>query len=77
MPSWLLNLLVSLAIKVGMPYLLKYLPWIPQEVMVIIEKLLNDLQKPDTSNSMAKKAALRDVKQYCSGVGCASDTLKL
>ena len=77
MPAWLINALVSLAIKIGFPLLLKYIPWLPNEVLVIIEKLLSDLQKPDISNSMAKKTALRDVKEYCSGVGCPAETKQL
>ena len=63
MPAWLIQLLISLAIKIGLPALIKYIPQIPSEVVQIIEELLNNLKKPDVSNSAAKKTAQLRVRE--------------
>lgn len=65
MPAWIINLLVTLAIKLGLPWVIKKLPWIPAEVINIIEELLGDLKSPEKSNSASKKVAIRKVKAYC------------
>jgi len=78
-PAWLINLLVSLAIKIGLPYVAKLFPWLPKEILAIIEELLNDLTNPDISNSSAKKRALRKMRaerEKLSQVGVPSDLVK-
>jgi hypothetical protein len=76
MPAWLISLLVSLAVKVGVPILIKKLPWIPKEVVDIITKLIEDLEKAPTPESKkeAKALALKQVRAHCSGVACPTDT---
>lgn len=63
MPTWLLNLLIQLAIKIGVPALIKYFPKVPAEIIVIINELLDSLKKPDVSNSAAKKVAIAKVRE--------------
>lgn len=63
MPSWLISLLVNLAIKIGFPYLIKLIPGIPQAILDIIQKLLEELQKPQVSNSAAKKTAIASIRK--------------
>ncbi len=77
MPVWLINLLVSLAIKVGLPYLLKAFPWIPQEVMAIINKLIEDLKDPKLSNSVSRKKALAKVRKQLQVSPDAQGTKKI
>lgn len=62
MPQWLIAFLLNIAIKIGVPALIKYLPWIPKEVVDIINMLLDELKKPEVSNSSAKKKALKAVR---------------
>lgn len=73
MPSWLIPILVNLAIKLGVPALVKYLPWIPQAVIDAINELLNALKDPNKSNSQARKEAM--VKVY-GAVGNAPEVKK-
>ena len=75
MPSWLINALVSIAIKVGLPWVIQNFPGIPQQVIDIINELLKNLQDPSQSNSAAKKQALAAVKA-CT-VGCEAEVKKV
>jgi hypothetical protein len=77
MPSWLIQILVTIAIKVGIPYLAKLIPGIPQSVIDVIEQLLSDLQDPKKSNSASKKRALKRIKEVHRGVGSPPDTLEV
>jgi len=62
MPAWLIQLLVSLAIKFGIPWLVTKLPWIPTEVVSIINELLENLKDPKVSDSAAKKMAKAQIR---------------
>ena len=62
MPTWLINLFVTIAIKIGVPWLIKKFPWIPSNVVDVINELIDELKKPEVSNSVAKKQAIRKVK---------------
>lgn len=62
MPAWILNLLIQLAIKVGVPALVKYFPKIPSEIIAIINELIDALKQPEVSNSAAKKSAMAKVR---------------
>lgn len=75
MPSWLVQLLVGLAIKIGVPALVKYFPKIPSEIIAVINELLDALKKPETDKAEAKRSAIRKVKE-CSGVACKSELKK-
>lgn len=63
MPTWLIPIIVNLAIKLGVPALVKWLPWIPQAVLDAITELLNNLKDPSVSNSAAKKTAMVNVRE--------------
>lgn len=63
MPSWLLQLIINLAIKIGVPAIIKYFPKIPAEIIAVINELLAALNNPKVSNSSAKKVALLKVRQ--------------
>lgn len=43
MPAWLIQLIITLAVKFGLPWILKKFPGIPPEVMKVIEELLGNL----------------------------------
>lgn len=76
MPAWLLQILITIAIKIGVPALLKYFPGVPQQVVDIINQLLDSLKDPKQSNSAAKKIAISSVKDFCT-TGCESDTKQI
>lgn len=73
-PGWL-QLLIKLAIQLGSPALLefikKYMSKLPSEIVKLIEDLIAALLDPKSSNSVAKKTAMRKLKKTCDGVGCA------
>jgi hypothetical protein len=54
MPNWLINILIDLALKVGVPYLLKLFPWLPQNLMDIIQNFIDDIK----GHSTARKATV-------------------
>lgn len=49
MPAWLIKIVVGLAVKYGMGWLMKRFPWIPDDVKAIIEQLVGELQKHQTA----------------------------
>lgn len=75
MPTWLINALVGIAIKIGVPWLVKKFPWIPKEIVDIINELVEQLKNPNVSNSVAKKTAMRQVKEFCT-TGCSPQIKK-
>lgn len=72
MPAWLVPIVVQIAVKFGVPWLLKVIPGIPQVVIDIINDLLNKLADPTQSNSAAKKDAIDKIKK-CTGSFCPPD----
>jgi len=75
MPTWLINVLVTAAVKIGVPWLIQKFPWIPKEVVEIINQLVEQLKNPNVSNSVAKKTALKEVKEFCT-TGCSPQLKK-
>lgn len=67
MPSWLIQLLVGLAIKVGIPYLVKLLPGIPPEVIQVIEELIKQLQGANQTKQAAKQDAHQRIRKVITG----------
>lgn len=67
MPAWLIKALVDIAISIGVPALIKYLPWIPKEVVQIIEKLVEALKG---SNDPSERRELKKNARECVGVAC-------
>lgn len=82
MPSWLVTIIINyilpLAVKLGIPMLLKKFPNLPPEIQQIIEDLikhLTDPVKPAEEKKVAKREAARKLKQLRSLQG-ASDIVK-
>ncbi len=78
MPSWLLTLLIQLAIKFGVPELIKIIPakWRPQEVIDFLIKYIENLGAAKKEVAIAK-AQVRETKKMahaCVGAMCRSDT---
>lgn len=77
MPSWLLPIL-SLAIKIGSPYLLELLKkWIKNlspEIQAIIDELINGIIDPKVDTKEAKRTAALKLKKHCDGVACPPET---
>lgn len=73
MPAWIITLLVSMAIKLGLPYLIKKLPWLPADVWGIIEEILKHIQGAEDKAAAVEKigAAVRG----CTGTGCPANTV--
>jgi hypothetical protein len=76
MPSFLIGIIVNLAIRFGMAALVKRFPGIPPEVIAVIEQLLKILSTPGLSREQKKEAekkAKKRVKDVCNGVACETD----
>lgn len=75
MPVWLINILVNIAIKVGLPWVVQKFPKLPQEIVDIISELLEQLKNPNISNSVANKQAIARVNEFCTS-GCEAKIKK-
>ena len=69
MPAWLIQLLITLAINFGLPWLLKKFPWIPPEVRKIIEDLINKLKDHKEQKEVLVSEAKQKVRE-CYGPNC-------
>lgn len=85
MPSFIIKMLIDLAISWGIPAFLEWaakaLPWFPKKVLDIIvaaaAAFLEQIKpvNADTSTTPAEKTAkARAIKRKCVGVACAADT---
>ncbi len=68
MPFWLV-ILINMALRFGVPWLLKRFPFLPPNIREIIEKLIGDLdvKKAEKRDLVAKAKA--DIKA-CVGPNC-------
>lgn len=72
MPTRLVNLIVNLAINVGLHSLIKKFPGMPQEIILIIENLIEALKNATTKE---ERKELKKSAKACVGVACTT-TLK-
>ena len=75
MPTFVLNMIISIVIKFGIPVLIQYLlnsSKIPAEVKVVLQKLLEALKDPSIPNKEARATAHREFKE-CIGTACPTD----
>ncbi len=68
MPAWIIQLIVTLAVRLGLPWVLKKFPGIPAEVQKVIEELLENL----TQHKSEKKVLVSEAKKKISA--CYGDT---
>lgn len=70
MPSWLIQLLVTLAGQFGIPWLTEKFKWVPKEFWQIVMDVLKHIQ--DAPN---KDEAIKNVRSAlsCQGIGCAPE----
>ena len=74
MPAWFVNLVIKLAISIGLPALIKKFPNWPSELWAILEEILKHV-----GGSADKPKAVADLKskvRECTGAGCPVDTVK-
>lgn len=76
MPVWMINLLISLAVKWGLPWLLAKFPLLPPWLEQIIEKIIEDLKQENADKKQIIKEAHNQVRQACSGSACPTDLVK-
>lgn len=69
MPAWLINLLVKLAVSIGLPYLVKKFPGLPSEIWKMIEEILSHIKDSDDKPEATRK--IQSKVRECTGVGCA------
>lgn len=69
MPAWLIQIIVTLAIKFGIPFILKRFPGIPPEVIKIIEDLISKLTQHSEQKSIIVGQAKADLRK-CIGDSC-------
>lgn len=73
MPVWIIQLLISLAVKFGLPFVLRLIakkfPGVPTELGSIIEELLKNLGKAKEDKKEAVRTAKLRVAE-CYGPTC-------
>ena len=73
-PKFLIDLLVRLAMAVGLPYLMKKFPNWPSELWDIIKAILNYVDEAGDKPAAVKQ--VREQLKSCDGIGCHLDTVK-
>lgn len=70
MPAWLVQLLTTLALQFGIPWLTEKFSWLPKEFFVMLQDILKYVQAADD-----KKEAVKTVRSQlgCVGIGCPPD----
>lgn len=78
MPIWLWKLIFSIALKLGVPFLLKRFPWVPKEVLQILEELMSDLKLSKATKRTAYSRAKTKMRECSGGSGtaCGEDLKK-
>ncbi len=61
MAPWL-SILISIAVKLGVPWLLKAFPWIPADVVAEVEALIAALTQQKAANKKARAAKIAAAK---------------
>lgn len=74
MPAWLISFLISIAIKFGMPWVLKKFPWVPMEVVTLIEELLEKLKIHKQEKVELIRTTKEKAKEICIGAACPAET---
>jgi hypothetical protein len=77
MPGWILSLIISFALRLGLAWLIKRFPNLPPEILDLLEDLISKKQDPRLSTEEKKQAEAetrKKIKEVCTGVGCPSDT---
>lgn len=74
MPTWLIKLLVSLAMTVGIPLLKSVFKGLPDAVWEAVEAFLKSIKVADVPSNAVAKAAIH--MRTCEGVACHLDTMK-
>lgn len=72
MPAWIINIIITLAVRFGLPWLLKLLPWLPAEAERVIEELLENLKIHRAEKKEVVSAAKEKIKTVCKGDQCQS-----
>lgn len=75
MPVFLLNIIISLAIKFGLAFLFRRFPGIPQEIRDLLSEFLDKLKlaKSAEEKNALKAEVKAKVKKHCEGTGCPMD----
>lgn len=55
LPSWLVSLILKLAMQLGLPFLMEHLTWVPKEVWTFIVDALNHIQTSDDKPAAAER----------------------
>lgn len=61
MSPWL-SILISIAVKLGMPWLLKAFPWIPASVVAEVQALIDALTQQKLAAKRARRQKILDAK---------------
>lgn len=78
MPPFLINLLIGLVVRFGLPYVLRYLhdrfPWLPIDgIRPILDELAEEL-KINKANKKQSRLKAKDKLKECLGTACPADT---
>lgn len=72
--TWLLKLLIDLAIRMGLPYLMQKWAWIPSEIWAMVSAALEALAK--SQDKPARIAVMNELNaklRECHGSFCAPE----
>lgn len=70
MPAFLINLLITLAIRFGIPLILRRFPGLPAGVKEILEEFLESLKVNRRDRKAAEERAKARLKNECFGIEC-------
>lgn len=81
MPAFIINLVLQLVLKFGIPWLLDWLkkrfPWlpIPEQIVPVLQDYIRDVKEAKITKQMARRRAHTRLRE-CYGVACPMDTVK-
>lgn len=70
MPPFLINLLITLAIRFGLPFILRKFPGLPAGVKEMLEEFLESLKVNRRDRRAAEERLKTRLKTECFGVEC-------
>lgn len=74
MPDWLIKVILSLVVSIGLPIAQKLMPWVPQPVWDAIKEILKNVHLVEDPHTLAEQ--FHKSTKECIGVACPLKPLK-
>lgn len=78
MPAWLLSFIISMALKLGIAWLMRRFPNLQQRFPIlwaILSELIKKVESGEMSRQEAEIEAHKRIKKECFGVACSTPTV--